>query len=281
MNKQSEEEKEESKRMWDKLETIYDSLGLITYSQQEIEEIAKNALKQYAQDLSEREEFTFKLKPNIDGAISLSSFAFIPKDLIYFINGEELIIKTEIGGTASSKIINSPDYKYSDSKDNGRVEIKLVRRARNGKTEILASIEILKNKENWGIEYNCIIGNKRFSKKDLINKTILSPLRIIDYSNKQTIENDNPSEEEFDAFCKQLITPNEMDELYDSIWRKVAFIPDTKKPSTNRIQEEGDWTKKDRPTNIEFEGKMPSNEIAARAGKVSGNDLESPQKQNS
>ena len=72
-----------------------------------------------------------------------------------------------------------------------------------------------------------------------------------------------------------------MDELYDSIWRKIAFIPDTKKPSTKRIQEEGDWTKKDRPTNIEFEGKMPSNEIAARAGKVSGNDLESPQKQNS
>jgi hypothetical protein len=261
----SEEEKEQAKEKWDKLEEIYQSQGLNSYTDEEVNVIVNSVIDKYTEDLAKREDVVIEQSP-LAGSIYLGGGTnYFLENLEYNFNGEKIIVEALTKGDPDAHIEVS-ESRFPDEK--GLMDVTIYRKAKNGKKERLAIVMVdAAEYPEYGKEISCRILNRNYDLHDVLNS--FHPWYYYIDPNTDDIkrgEEKRVSEEEFKEFIKDMVLPEKIEKLKEVFWKKMKFVvideanPSPKKDIQWGIIERGDWPEELKNQTLEIDLSLAKNQ---------------------
>lgn len=239
-----------NQKLYAQMKEIYDKDTYIPYADSEIEDIVKEVIDKYISDMKSRGNIIFERKFGSKKYLDIGGgVRYFIKPLEYFVNGERIRVYAIIKSSSFAEI-EPPQNQFPN--EEGSLDIKVIRVAKNGEEELICSMKKdVDIEEGFGTSHECEIRGKKYSTTD--KKTAYKPtlISISEIFSGKKIENKIPSEETFREFASGLIVPEKIDELKDIIWEKTRFIAVDKKVKSN--YELSDWPENLKKQTIQFE----------------------------
>lgn len=258
----SKEEEEISEEKWEKLDRLFQSLGPISYSDEEYSLIVNMVLDRYIEDLLKRDDIVLEISPWGDDSITIGTENFYPENIEYYVNGETIVVESFIRGSHRAEVY-PVNNRFPD--DFGTVETTFYRVARNGINEKIGSVSKMLDGE-YGLQYDCEIKGRHYRKNEKTTRFFPNTLEI-----RETIDGKenviaNPPEEEFVAYTAKLVDLKKLDKLKDAFWEKTKFVKKNKKSSSHKqaewtgVVERGNWKKEMMGQALSFETPLSSSQ---------------------
>lgn len=283
LSEKTQAEKEAFNERYNELEAKLKKLAQKKYTPEEISKIVNYIVKKYTEDLQQREDIVFEQnsweaflqgrEPRIGDTMHMGGGKqYYPENLMYVVNEERYIVSTCI--MASEEPAVAPDYRMTDK---GAVFVDILRKSQDGKEENIARCK-KEVSEEYGTSVSCYMGDLYYNISDTKSSLHHNEYYVTDKSRKVDSYNSEPSEKEFLEFSKNMVRPESIDALYDTLISKTRFqFPDNsiqpkKKPENWGVREVGDWPQK-RPTHLDFETIMSNKQIVDHMEQVKPEDL--------
>ncbi len=266
----------ERERGWSELEDKLTQYAPIQYSQEEKSKIVRNVLNTYIQDLQRRKDIIFECESTSRNEINIGGYGtqFMLEDKVYSINGEDIIVSTSFKALLDQRVM-PPDYRVTDKEGSIGVEIK--RKSHDGQNERFVFYTKSINDEEKESSVSCYYDKLNYS----VDTQSDTNHKLYHFMDSAKGEYGYISEDKFKEISKDMLDLEMIDRLYSILINKIRFKkPDKssvpkKKYWTNGAYEVGGWDD-ERPTNLDFEKTMSSEEIVERMQGVPEKELTIP-----